>query len=77
MIFCFTLLATQSTKRGLHGLVYVELNIACSQCLFLGCKNQCFSFNFQVTFPNILPVLIFTIIITKTKLSIMIGYQLP
>ena len=63
MIFCFTLLATQSTKRGVHGLACVELNIVCSQRLFLGCKNQCYSFNFQVTFPNILPGLIFTIII--------------
>ena len=53
------LLATQPTKRGIHGLVYIEPNIVCSQCLFLGCKNQCSSFNFQVTFPSPLPGLIF------------------
>ena len=59
MIYCFTLLATQTTKRGVHGLVPVELSLACFQCLFLGCKNQCCSFNFQVTFPSPLPGLIF------------------
>ena len=59
MIYCFTLLATKTTKRGVHGLVPVELNIACFQCLFLGCKNQFCSFNFQVTFPIALPGLIF------------------
>ena len=59
MIYCFTLLATQTTKRGVHGLVPVELNIACFQCLFLGCKSQFCSFNFQVTFPIPLRGLIF------------------
>ena len=42
-------------KRGVHGRVYIDLNIVRSQCLFLGCKNQCFSFNFQVTFRSPLP----------------------
>ena len=44
MIYCFTLLATQPTMRGVHGVLHVELSIGCSQCLYLGCKNQCFSF---------------------------------
>ena len=44
MIYCFALLATQPTKRGVHEVVHVELSIVCSQCLYLGCKNRCFSF---------------------------------
>ena len=52
MIYCFTLLATQPTKWGVRGMVYVELNIVCSQCLYLGCKNQCSSFNFLFIFPS-------------------------
>ena len=59
MIYFFTLLATQPTQQGVHGLVYIELNLVCSQCLFLGCKYQCFSFHCQVTFPSPLPGLIF------------------
>ena len=36
MIYCFTLFATVTYKRGVHGLVYVELNmVVCSQCLLL------------------------------------------
>ena len=59
VIYCSTLLATQPTKRGIHWLVNVELDIVCSQCLFFGCKNQCFSFNFQVAFLSPLPGHIF------------------
>ena len=59
VIYCFTLLATHSTKRRIHGLVNVALDIVCSRCLFLGCKNKWFSFNFQVTPPCPLPGLIF------------------
>lgn len=47
VIYCFTFLATQPTKWGLHWIVDVELNMVCSQCLFFGCKNWCFSFNFK------------------------------
>ena len=35
MIYCFTLLVTQRTKWAIYWLVYVELNIIRSQCLFL------------------------------------------
>ena len=52
VVYCFTLLATHPTKQGIYLLLNVELNIFCSQCLFLSCKNMGFSFNFQVIFPS-------------------------
>ena len=57
MIYRFTLLATQPTKRGVHGLVYVELYTVFCQCLFLGGKNQCFTFQLSPVSSSLLLLL--------------------